>query len=63
MPCCSIRKSWADLSGKLASEFNLDSCVKGQDDDVLRQAKALYDSLVKPAKDSKALRILFLTLH
>ena len=40
------RKEWEDLSGKLRAEFSMDSFCMKQDEEILRQAKAVFDNLV-----------------
>jgi hypothetical protein len=40
-----VRKHWEELSGKLGSEFDVGKLIASVQDDALRQARALHDTL------------------
>ena len=50
------RKSWEDTSRKLQMAFDIDNLVGNQTEEMLRRARAAYDTLFPPGKRSEAPR-------
>ena len=46
-----LREYWEDLSAKIGDDFHLDSVVGQRNDDILENARSLYDRMFRNASD------------